>query len=79
VIIVAKGEGCIIDSDTRKIREQFAVSVWDVFSVPALEATEIHGRWRIVGTRDSGAFLMVRATRTAEASVSQARSKEPVR
>ncbi len=43
------------------------------------EATEIHGRWSIPGTRDSGAFLMVRAGRTAQASVNEARSKEPVR
>ena len=43
------------------------------------EATEIHGRWRIADTGDSGAFLMVRAGRTAQASVSEARSKEPVR
>jgi hypothetical protein len=42
-------------------------------------ATEIHGRWRIPGTRDFGAFLMVRASRTAQANASEARSKEPVR
>ena len=43
------------------------------------EATEIHGRWRIAGSKDSGAFLMVRASRTAQASVTEQRSKEPVR
>lgn len=43
------------------------------------EATEIHGRWSIMGTSDSGAFLMVRASRTAQASMSERRSKEPVR
>ncbi len=43
------------------------------------EATEIHGRWSIIGTSDSGAFLMVRATRTAQANVTEQRSTEPVR
>jgi hypothetical protein len=43
------------------------------------EATEIHGRWRIPGSRESGAFLMVRATKAAQASVTEARTKEPVR
>jgi hypothetical protein len=43
------------------------------------EATEIHGRWRIADTGDSGAFLMVRASRTAQASVSEQQSREPVR
>jgi hypothetical protein len=43
------------------------------------EATEIHGRWNIAGTRFSGTFLMVRSTRAAQASVSEQRSKEPVR
>src|ERR1700748_433210 len=43
------------------------------------EATEIYGRWRIADTGDAGAFLMVRAGRTAQARVSEQHSKEPVR
>jgi hypothetical protein len=42
------------------------------------EATEIQGRWSIVGTRFSGAFLMVRATRTAQTSATEQQSTESV-
>lgn len=41
------------------------------------EATEIDGRWRLPGF--SGAFLMVRARKTAQAVTTDAQSKEPVR
>jgi hypothetical protein len=41
------------------------------------EATEIDGRWRLPGF--SGAFLMVRSTRTSEAIVTEERIKEPAR
>jgi hypothetical protein len=41
------------------------------------EATEIDGRWRLPG--GSGAFLMVRASRKAEAVVTEERIKEPAR
>ena len=43
------------------------------------EATEIDGRWRVPGTSFSGAFLMVRSTKPAEAVVVEERTKEPVR
>jgi hypothetical protein len=43
------------------------------------EATEIHGRWSITGTKFSGAFLMVRATRTAQTSATEQQSTESVR
>jgi hypothetical protein len=56
VIIVAKGEGCIIDPDTRKVRKQFAVSVWDVFSVPALDLVVLQGLvdFQAIKADDSG-------------------------
>jgi hypothetical protein len=41
------------------------------------EATEIDGRWRLPGL--SGAFLMVRSRRTAEAVTTEERIKEPTR
>ena len=41
------------------------------------EATEIDGRWRLPGL--SGTFLMVRATRPAEAVTTEDEVKEPVR
>ncbi|MFB9262135.1 hypothetical protein ACFFWD_02925 [Bradyrhizobium erythrophlei] len=43
------------------------------------EATEIDGRWRILGTAYSGTFLMVRSTRPAESVVTEERTKEPAR
>jgi hypothetical protein len=43
VIIVAKGEGCIIDPDTRKICKRLTESVWGVFSVPALDLVLFEG------------------------------------
>ena len=43
------------------------------------DATEISGRWRLPGHPDSGSFLMVRSTRTAEAVATEAQAKEPVR
>jgi hypothetical protein len=43
VIIVAKGDGCIVDPNTRKIRKQLAGSVWEVFSVPALDLVVLQG------------------------------------
>ena len=43
------------------------------------DATEISGRWRLPGINLSGTFLMVRATRTAEAVVTEEQAKEPVR
>ncbi|MCA6122297.1 hypothetical protein J6500_10410 [Bradyrhizobium sp. WSM 1704] len=41
------------------------------------EATEIDGRWRIPGTRFSGAFLMVRAGRAAETVATEEKIKAP--
>jgi len=41
------------------------------------EATEIDGRWKLPGM--SGTFLMVRATRAAEASTTEQQAKEPTR
>jgi hypothetical protein len=41
------------------------------------EATEIDGRWKLPGM--SGTFLMVRATRAAEASRTEQQAKEPTR
>ncbi|QPF83352.1 hypothetical protein IC762_27110 [Bradyrhizobium genosp. L] len=43
------------------------------------EATEIDGRWKIMGTGFSGTFLMVRATRAAEKVATDETAKEPVR
>lgn len=43
------------------------------------ETTEIDGRWKIPGTSLSGTFLMVRATRPAQAIVTEEGSKEPAR
>jgi len=43
------------------------------------EATEIDGRWRLPGTTASGTFLMVRSGKTAEATVTEERAKEPAR
>jgi hypothetical protein len=43
------------------------------------EATEIDGRWKLPGTTASGAFLMVRSTRPAEAVAAEERTKEPAR
>lgn len=43
------------------------------------EATEIDGHWRIMGTRYAGKFLMVRASRPAEAIAVDEQTKEPVR
>ncbi|WP_407166308.1 hypothetical protein [Bradyrhizobium sp. ORS 111] len=43
------------------------------------EATEIDGRWKIMGTSFSGTFLMVCATRPAESVTSDERIKEPAR
>ncbi|MBR0869173.1 hypothetical protein JQ633_02295 [Bradyrhizobium tropiciagri] len=43
------------------------------------EATEIDGRWRITGTAFSGAFLMVRAGRSAEAVAAEKKTKAPAR
>jgi hypothetical protein len=43
------------------------------------DATEIDGRWRLPGTALSGTFLMVRATRTAEAVAAEEETKEPAR
>ena len=41
------------------------------------EATEIDGRWKLPGA--SGTFLMVRATRAAEAVTAEEQAKEPTR
>jgi hypothetical protein len=41
------------------------------------EATEIDGRWRLPGA--SGTFLMVRATRAAEATTTEEQAKVPTR
>lgn len=41
------------------------------------EATEIDGRWTIPGIALSGAFLMVRTTRTAESVATEKQIKEP--
>ena len=41
------------------------------------EATEIDGRWKLPGI--SGTFLMVRATRAAEASTTEQQAKERTR
>jgi hypothetical protein len=41
------------------------------------EATEIDGRWKLPGI--SGTFLMVRATRAAEASTTEQQAREPTR
>jgi hypothetical protein len=41
------------------------------------EATEIDGRWRLPGF--SGAFLMIRASRTAQAAKTDKRAKVPSR
>jgi hypothetical protein len=43
------------------------------------DATEIDGRWRLPGAPLSGAFLMVRSTKPAEAVATEAQAKEPVR
>jgi hypothetical protein len=43
------------------------------------DATEISGRWRLPGAADSGTFLMVRSSKTAEAVAAEAQAKEPVR
>jgi hypothetical protein len=43
------------------------------------EATEIDGRWRLPGNALSGTFLMVRATRPAQAVVAEERREEPAR
>ena len=43
------------------------------------EATEIDGRWSVSGTPFSGAFLMVRSTRPAEAVATEEQAKEPTR
>ena len=43
------------------------------------DATEISGRWRLPGAADSGAFLMVRSSKTAESVVTEEQAKEPVR
>ncbi len=43
------------------------------------EATEIDGRWRLLGTSFSGAFLMVRSTKPAQSVVAEERTKEPAR
>lgn len=55
VIVVAQGEGCIIDPDTRKIRKQFA-SVWNIFSVPALDLVVLQGLvdFQAIKADDSG-------------------------
>jgi hypothetical protein len=36
VIVIAQGEGCIVDPDIRKVRKKFEY-VWDIFSAPALD------------------------------------------
>ena len=41
------------------------------------EATEIDGRWKLPGA--SGTFLMVRATRPAEAVTTEEQAREPTR
>ncbi|MBR0846161.1 hypothetical protein JQ543_00285 [Bradyrhizobium diazoefficiens] len=41
------------------------------------EATEIDGRWRLPGA--SGAFLMIRAGKTAQAVTTEKRAKAPTR
>jgi hypothetical protein len=41
------------------------------------DATEIDGRWKVPGL--SGTFLMVRATKPAEAVTTEERTKEPAR
>ena len=43
------------------------------------DATEISGRWRLPGAADSGSFLMVRSTKTAEAVAAEQQAKEPTR
>src|SRR5215469_13241855 len=43
------------------------------------DATEIHGRWSIARTRYSGAFLMVRASKTAQTVAKEERTREPAR
>ncbi|MET4255912.1 hypothetical protein ABIC09_000840 [Bradyrhizobium sp. S3.12.5] len=41
------------------------------------EATEIDGRWRLPGT--SGSFLMIRASKRAQANITGTRADEPAR
>ena len=43
------------------------------------DATEISGRWRLPGAADSGSFLMVRSSKTAEAVATEEQAKEPAR
>ena len=43
------------------------------------DATEISGRWSLRGATLSGAFLMVRSTKTAETVAAEEQTKEPVR
>ena len=43
------------------------------------EATEIDGRWKLPGIALSGTFLMVRATRPAQAVATEEEIKEPTR
>ena len=43
------------------------------------DATEISGRWRLPGHPDSGSFLMVRSSKTAEPVAAEVQAKEPVR
>ena len=39
------------------------------------DATEISGRWRLPGAADSGTFLMVRSTKTAESVATEEHAK----
>ena len=43
------------------------------------DATEISGCWTLPGAADSGSFLMVRSSKTAESVVTEEQAKEPVR
>jgi hypothetical protein len=43
------------------------------------DATEISGRWSLRGATLSGAFLMVRSTKTAQSIATEERTKEPAR
>ncbi len=55
VIVIAKGEGYIVDPNARKVRKQFA-SVWGVFSVPAFDLVVLQGLvdFRAIKADDSG-------------------------
>ena len=43
------------------------------------DATEIHGRWALLGIALSGTFLMVRSTKIAQSVTAEEQIKEPTR